>query len=185
MSEAPAGSLAYFLPESGYPAHFPREGMVQSHHGLNNECPPELEENLRRSAWKLDQQRRILSHAAGQDCWVDETYGFRCLAENKACGSLVNPSAHGAGLGTDSVPNPALFTLRAAWDVLRTCDEYMGGPEPVDQLIIERGCIHTGLAVPWHGNKARGELRLDQTVDGVRTYPLFGIWKPCAPGATS
>ncbi len=178
----------YSLPEgSDYPPHFPRTDLVQTHHGLFNDCPAALESNLRRVAWKLEQMRAILSEAAGQECWVKATYGYRSPAENKACGSTATPSAHEYALAADTVPKPELFSLRQAWDVLRDSDEFMGGEEPVDQLIIERGCIHVGLAVPWHENKARGELRTEmelpdrrKTAQGkpVRTYPLFGVWSP-------
>lgn len=173
------------MAESTYPIHFPRTDLVQSHHGLTNECPTALEDNLRRVAWKLEQMRGILSAAAGKECWVKATYGYRCEAENKACGSMAKPSAHEYALAADAVPKPECFSLREAWDVLRQSDEFMGGDEPVDQLIIERGCIHVGLALPWHDNKARGELRLDVDLPdrrnpghSIRTYPLFGVWTP-------
>lgn len=168
-----------------YPPHFPRPDLVRSHHGLFNECPAALEPNLLRLAWKLEQMREILSAAAGKECWVKVSYGYRSPAENIACGSTAKPSAHEYALAADTIPKPECFTLRQAWDVLRVSDAFMGGDEPVDQLIIERGCIHVGLAVPWRGNKARGELRLDVDMPDrrnpgktVRTYPLFGIWTP-------
>lgn len=168
-----------------YPPHFPRTDLVQSHHGIANDCPPDLEGNLLRVAWKLEQMRAVLSEKAGMECWLKATYGYRCEAENKACGSTAKPSAHMFALAADVIPKPECFSLRQAWDVLRVCDEFMGGDEPVDQLIIERGCIHVGLALPWHDNKARGELRLDVDMPDhrspgktIRTYPLFGVWTP-------
>ena len=153
--------------------NFSLEELTQSHHGIANDCPPDLAANLVRTAQKGEEARAILSEHARRECRLRATYGFRCQAENAACGSTSTTSAHLLALAMDCVPDPAIFTLRAAWDVLRQHPTFMA---EVDQLIIERGCIHIGLAVPAHGNIPRHELRLDQDVDGVRTYPLFGIW---------
>jgi hypothetical protein len=48
--------------------------------------------------------------------------------------------------------------------------------QDVDQLIIERGCIHIGLPVFQHHFIPRHELRLDEDINGRRAYPLFGVW---------
>lgn len=154
--------------------HITLEEMIQSHHGLDNTCPDALAGNLLKTAEKIEEARAILSAEAGKECRVRISYGYRCEAENKACGSTAHPSAHTFALAGDTIPDPTLFTLRQAWDVLRQHPTFC---LDVDQLIIERGCIHIGLAVPWHDNKPRHELRLDATVAGKRTYPLFGIWQ--------
>jgi len=157
--------------------HITLEDMQQSHHGIDNTCPDNLKSNLQKSANKLEEARKILSDAAKQDCYVRVTYGYRCPAENTACGSTSTTSAHLEALGSDHVPDPKLFTLRAAWDVLRKHSTFMND---IDQLIIERGCIHIGLATSLH-TTPRHELRLDKDVtnpDGsvIRTYPLWAIW---------
>ena len=42
----------------------------------------------------------------------------------------------------------------------------------IDQLCVEGGCLHLGRPLPRH------EVRGDVTVNGVRRYPLLGIWSP-------
>lgn len=158
--------------------HFSLEELTQSHHGIDNECPQELAANLLLIAQKAEEARAILSKAAGRDCRLRTTYGFRCKDENDACGSTSTTSAHLEALAIDCVPDPALFTLRDAWDVLRLHPTFMSN---VDQMIVERGCLHFGLATSRLNYIPRHELRLDRDVNGKRTYPLFGTWK--APNA--
>ena len=154
--------------------HFTVEELTQSHHGIDNECPQELASNLLLTAQKGEDARAILSAKAGKECRLRATYGYRCKAENEACGSVSTTSAHLEALGMDCVPDPNLFTLREAWDVLRLHPTFMAD---VDQMIIERGCLHFGLPTARLNHIPRHELRLDQDVNGKRTYPLFGIWK--------
>ena len=159
---------------------FSVEDLTQSHHGIHNDCPPELASNLIRTAQKLEQAEAILSKSAGKPCKLKLTYGYRCKAENIACGSTANPSAHEWALASDSIPDPSIYNLREAWDILKLDFHFMCD---MDQFIIERGCLHMGLAVPWHNNQPRHELRLDQTIlesDGTtrRIYPLYGYWTP-------
>ena len=154
--------------------HISLEEMQQSHHGIDNTCPDEFKDNLQKAADKAEQARGILSDAAGVECHLRITYGYRCAAENTACGSTTQTSAHSFALATDSVPDPDLFTLRKAWDALRQHPTFM---DDVDQLIIERGCIHIDLPVETHNFIARHELRTDITAsDGTRHYPLWAIW---------
>lgn len=152
--------------------HFTLEDLTQSHHGINNECPQNLASNLLRIAEKAEEVRAILSKKAGQECRLRITYGFRSEGENAACGGS-ETSAHMEALAIDCVPDPALFTLRQAWDVLRLHPTFM---EEVDQLIIERGCLHFGLPPARLNGVPRHELRLDADSNGRRTYPLWGIW---------
>lgn len=153
--------------------HFSLEEMTQSHHGLDNTCPDALAANLLKTAQKAEEARTILSVAAGRECPLRTTYGYRSDAENAACGGSPT-SAHREALAIDFVPDPDLFTLRQAWDVLRLHPTFMA---EVDQLIIERGCIHFGLPTARHAFIPRHELRLDKDVNGNRAYPLFGIWQ--------
>lgn len=154
--------------------HFTLEELTQSHHGIDNSCPVELAGNLLKVAMKAEEAREILSAAAGRECRLRATYGYRCPAENKACGSTSTTSAHLEALAIDCVPDPDLFTLRQAWDVLRKHRTFMKG---IDQMIIERGCLHFGLPTRRLNYVARNDLRLDKDVDGKRAYPLWGIWK--------
>ena len=153
--------------------HFTIEELTQSHHGIDNECPQDLAGNLSKTAEKAEEARKILSDHAGKECRLRGTYGYRCKAENKACGGS-DTSAHCEALAIDCVPDPDLYTLREAWDVLRAHATWM---QDIDQLIIERGCLHFGLPTARHNHVPRHELRMDKDVNGVRRYPLFGIWK--------
>jgi hypothetical protein len=48
----------------------------------------------------------------------------------------------------------------------------------VDQLIIERGCVHLGVTVPAHDNLLRCELRGESyDPNGTRHFPLIWVWK--------
>ena len=146
--------------------HFSLEELtkVGSHAGIDNTPAPELAGSLLRVAQKLEQARAIWA------CPVLISYGYRCKALNDAVGSH-DTSAHLLALAADAVPTN--LTLREAFDALVADPSFC---EDVDQLIIERGCVHIGLAIPAHGNVPRHELRLDQDVNGVRTYPLMVFW---------
>jgi hypothetical protein len=153
--------------------HITLEEMTASHHGLNNDCPQALAANLLKTAQKAEEARAILSDFAQKDCRLFGIYGYRGHDENAAC-SGSETSAHMEALGVDFRPDASLYTLRAAWDVLRMHPSFMA---EVDQLIIERGCLHIGLPTARHNHIPRHELRLDQDVNGKRTYPLFGNWE--------
>lgn len=143
-----------------------------AHPGIDNAPSVPTRARLVRVAEKLEQARAIWSLKLGRDCPVRVSYAYRCPALNAAVGS--NPtSAHVLGLAADAIPQG--LELRAAFDALVADPEFM---KDVDQLIIERGCIHIGLAIPAHNNIPRRELRLDRDVAGVRRYPLYGIWTP-------
>lgn len=146
--------------------HFTLEELTQvgPHTDIENEPPQAYAGNLLRVAQKCEMARLILGVP------IRISYGYRCEALNKAVGGS-ETSAHMLGLATDMIPEG--MDLRAAWDKLSAIAEFM---QDADQLIIERGCVHIGLAVPLHNNVPRHELRLDADVNGVRTYPLYGWW---------
>jgi hypothetical protein len=152
--------------------HITLEEMTRTKPGISNEPPLALAANLLRTAEKVEEARAIWTRVLGRDCPVRIGYGYRCPALNKSVGGS-STSAHVLGLAADAVPDG--LTLREAFDALVADPEFM---RDVDQLIIERGCIHIGLAVPAHNNVPRHELRLDKDIDGVRHYPLYGIWTP-------
>ena len=145
--------------------HFTIEELTRTKAGIPNDPPMALAKNLVKIALKLEQARAIWGFP------VIVSYAYRSPALNTACGSTSTTSAHLEGLAADAVPTN--LTLREAFDALVADPEFM---KDVDQLIIERGCIHIGLATARHGYIPRHELRLDKTVNGVRTYPLLGIW---------
>jgi len=148
--------------------HFSLEELtkVGPHAGIDNTPPDGVAASLLKVAEKCEQARAIWAVP------VEISYGYRCPALNLAVGGS-ETSAHMVGLAADMIPEG--LDLRAAWDALRQDPTFM---VDVDQLIIERGCVHVGLPVEAHGFVPRHELRTDATVDGVRTYPLFGIWAP-------
>lgn len=152
-------------------SHFSLEEFVRSKDGIPNDPPQEVAANLIRVAEKAEEARGIWTRAMGKDVPVRISYGYRSPALNAAAGGS-ETSAHMEGLAADLIPKG--MDLRMAWDLLRLDLVYM---EDVDQLIIERGCIHVGLPTARHDFRPRHELRLDQDVNGVRKYPLFGIWE--------
>ena len=148
--------------------HFTFEELtgVGIHTGIDNTPPAGLAGNAILLAAKLEQARAIWGVP------VRVPYGYRCKLLNEAVGGSLT-SAHCLFLAVDSIPMG--LDLRKAWDMLVADPDFM---RDVDQLIIERGCVHIGLAIPAHDNIPRNELRLDLDVNGVRTYPLYGIWTP-------
>jgi hypothetical protein len=147
--------------------HFSLEELTRTKPGIPNDPPMALAKNLVLIAEKLEQARAIWK------CPVVISYGYRCPALNTACGSTSSTSAHLEGLAADAVPTN--LTLREAFDALVADPEFMAD---VDQLIIERGCIHIGLATSKRPGAPRHELRTEQVVNGERHYPLFGNWSP-------
>jgi hypothetical protein len=146
--------------------HFSFEELttVGPHIGIFNDPPQDLAGNLIKVAEKLEQARAIWNVP------VRISYGYRSEALNEAAGGSTT-SAHVDGLAADVIPQG--LDLRAAWDALVADPAFM---QDVDQLIIERGCIHIGLPVFQHHFIPRHELRLDEDINGRRAYPLFGVW---------
>lgn len=151
--------------------HFPRTELEHSdkaiEHGIPNVCPDELLPYLVLISWKAEQARKIL----GVRCRVNS--GYRSPALNHIiCKGSSSTGVHPLGLAVDILPLDGK-DLVGAFAELQDDREFM---QDVDQLILENGCIHIGL--PYPGKAPRHELRRDEWVDGVRHYPLIGIWKP-------
>lgn len=129
--------------------------------------PDDIVENIKKVNAKEEEARAILGVPISNSC------GWRPLEVNRAVGSN-DGSAHVLALAVDMLPHG--LAIQDAFDKLAQHPTFMAD---VDQLIIERGCVHMGLAVPAHDNKPRGELRGESTgPDGKRTYPLIRVWKP-------
>lgn len=152
------------------------EAMTTSgrHPEIDNTPPQDLAANILRTAEKVEQAYTILSAAVGWEILPHLSYGYRCPALNKACGSVSKTSAHLEGSAGDMLV-PAGIGPRRFWDILRKHATFM---EDVDQLIIERGCVHLGLPVAAHDHVARRELRTEERGPGGLRYPLFATWKP-------
>lgn len=143
------------------------------HPGIDNAPPLAYGKNLVLTAEKVEQAFAVFSRVLGKTVLPRISYGYRGKALNDAVGSK-DTSAHCLGLAADLII-PAELGIKRAFEALRDDPVYM---VDVDQLIDERGCVHVGLAIPAHDFVPRHELRGDATVNGKRTYPLLGIWKP-------
>ena len=149
------------------------------HPEVENVPPDALAANILRTAEKVEEAYAILSAAVGRTILPKISYGYRGPALNKAVGSVSKTSAHLEGSAADMLV-PDGISPRKFWDILRYHSTFMAD---VDQLIIERGCVHLGLPVAAHDHKPRHELRTEtRGLRGVN-YPLFGIWKPAAKQA--
>ena len=155
--------------------HLTLEAMTTSgrHPEIDNTPPQALAANILRTAEKVEEAFAILSAAVGRQILPSLSYAYRCPALNKAVGSVSQTSAHLEGSAADMLV-PDDIGLRRFWDILRQHPTFMA---EVDQLIIERGCVHLGLPVAAHGYLPRRELRTeDRSPEGLH-YPLFGIWE--------
>ncbi len=139
--------------------HFSLEELTRSKPGILNTPTPRVLHNLSKVALKLEEARAIL----GQPIRI--SYGYRCKELNDSCGGSPT-SVHLSGLAADMIPQGGLI-LEHAVEMLLDDPEFM---MDVDQLIIERGCIHLGLPQP------RMEYRYETFVDGKRHYPLKFVW---------
>lgn len=154
--------------------HISLEAMISSgkHPEIDNTPPESLAGNILRTAEKVEEAFAILSAATGRVILPRISYGYRCPALNKAVRSVSKTSAHLEGSAADMLA-PDGVSPRQFWDTLRYHATFMA---EVDQLIIERGCVHLGLPVAAHAYVARHELRTEtRGLDGLH-YPLFGIW---------
>lgn len=97
--------------------------------------------------------------------------GFRSHAVNAALPGSPT-SAHCDGLGADLYPTNG--KIRELMELIMDTPWIM---KRIDQLILERGCVHVGMSVGTPRNEIRGEKYV--VVDGKskRTYPLVKIWK--------
>jgi hypothetical protein len=136
--------------------------------GVDLSNPPEdIIENIKKVNAKEEEARAILGAISNSCCW-------RPLEVNRYLKSS-DTSAHVLALGVDMIPHD--HEVSDAFKLLYQDPNFM---KDVDQLIIERGCLHMGLALPSHEFIARRELRTESYVQGVRHYPLLRIWKPQA-----
>ncbi len=143
------------------------------HPEIDNTPPPALAGNILRTAEKVEEAFAILSAAVGRPVLPRLSYGYRCPALNKAVGSVSTTSAHLEGSAADTLV-PEDIGPHRFWDILRQHPTFMA---EVDQLIIERGCVHLGLPVSAHGYLPRHELRTEDRGPQGLHYPLFGIWQ--------
>jgi len=128
--------------------------------------PAEIIENIKKVNAKEEEARAILNVPISNSCC------WRPLEVNRALKSS-DTSAHVLALGVDMLPHG--MTAEEAFNKLAEHPTFMA---TVDQLILERGCVHMGLAVPTRKNIPRCELRGERyDPDGSRHYPLIRVWK--------
>jgi len=135
--------------------------------GVNLSNPPaDIIENIRKVNAKEEEARTILGVPLSNSCC------WRPLEVNRFLKSS-DSSAHVLALGVDMLPHG--LSVEEAFKKLAEHPTFMA---TVDQLIIERGCVHMGLATPKHDNIPRCELRGEtHDPDGSRHYPLLRVWK--------
>ena len=128
--------------------------------------PDDIVENIKQVNAKEEEARAILGVPLSNSCC------WRPLIVNQALKSS-DTSAHVLALGVDMLPHG--LAVEDAFNKLADHPTFMA---TVDQLIIERGCVHMGLAVPAHNTIPRCELRGEAyDPDGTRHYPLLRVWK--------
>lgn len=156
-------------------ANITLEMMITSgrHPEIDNTPPQALAANILRTAEKVEEAFAILSTAVGRQILPRISYGYRCPELNRAVGSVSKTSAHLEGSAGDMLV-PEDIGPHRFWDILRQHPTFM---QDVDQLIIERGCVHVGMPVAAHGMVPRHELRTEERGPDGLHYPLFKIWE--------
>ena len=142
-------------------AHFTAEELTSSgnHPDIPNVLPDGWQDRLQALAEKLEEARAILGVP------LRVSYGYRSPALNQACGGSLT-SDHLFARAVDF--NPLGLSRKDAFLTLWQHPTFMRG---VDQLILERGCIHLGMG-PRKRQEGRGDLP---------TYPLLAVWPAPLP----
>jgi hypothetical protein len=143
--------------------HFSTEDLTSrgNHPGIENTVPKGWEDRLQVLAGKLEEVQAILGVP------LRISYGYRCPALNQACGGSLT-SDHMYARAVDF--NPVGLGREAAYRKLWAHPMFMSG---VDQLILERGCIHLGLGAR-RRQQGRGDMPL---------YPLLAVWPEALPAS--
>lgn len=143
-------------------------------HGIDMSNPPDdVLKNIKEvSGPKAQQARDILGDYKLRitSCWRPDALNDIIPGRPKKKG------AHPEGLGIDIVSDR--HDIRTVFNMLVKDPVFM---TDVDQLIIERGCVHIGMPCSaTNYGPARCELRREQWDgnEGTRTYPLIGKWTP-------
>lgn len=114
-------------------AHFALEELVcTQHRGLDNTPPPEVVANLRTTAARMEEVRRLL-----RDRVITVTSGYRSPALNRAVGG-VRTSAHLTGHAVD-------FNCYGFGAPLEVCRAIAESEIGFDQLIQEGTWVHVSF----------------------------------------
>ena len=132
--------------------------------------PEEVVENIKKVSAKAQQVRNIFKARTHiTSCWRPDA--LNSAIPGRPAGKK---GAHPEALAIDVVVDG--FSVRDVFNGLIKDPTFM---EDVDQLIIERGCVHIGLpCASTNYGPARRELRKEEFVDGARKYPSIGVWTP-------
>lgn len=141
--------------------NFTREELTSSgnHPAIPNDPPKAWDSRLKALAEKMEEARAILGVP------LRVSYGYRSPALNQACGGSMT-SDHMYARAVDF--NPVGAGRSESFQKLWSHPSFMAG---VDQLILERGCIHLGMG-PRRRQEGRGDLPL---------YPLLAVWPAPLP----
>jgi Peptidase M15 len=122
--------------------------------------------NIQQVNAKEEEAREILNAPISNSCC------WRPMIVNRALKSS-DSSAHVSALAVDMLVHG--MDVSAVFDTLAAHPTFMEG---VDQLIIERACVHMGLPCKASNFEPRRELRRETiSEDGSRHYPLERIWE--------
>jgi len=111
-------------------AHFALEELAcTQHREFDNTPPPEVVANLRTTAARMEEVRRLLG-----DRVISVTSGYRCPALNRAVGGA-RTSAHLTGHAVD-------FHCYGFGDARAVCQAIAAAGIPFDQLIQEGSWTH-------------------------------------------
>jgi hypothetical protein len=111
-------------------AHFALEELsCTDHREFDNTPPPEVVAQLRLTAARMEEVRRLLG-----DRTISVSSGYRCRALNRAVGGAAT-SAHLTGHAVD-------FNCYGFGDPLAVCRALAGSSLPFDQLIEEGRWVH-------------------------------------------
>ena len=99
--------------------------------------------------------------------------GYRCDKLNNAIRGSAT-SAHRAGLAVD-IATANGVTVVELFNAVVKSPKIM---KRIDQLILERGCLHVGCRIGEPRHELRGEAFVTDAITGkvTRTYPLIRIW---------
>jgi hypothetical protein len=154
--------------------HFTDESLCGTgpHSSVENSPSPEVISNLQSVESVLEELRGILCQAYGEDTPIFTKYGYRSPELNALCGGS-ETSAHLEGLAADTS-----YKGHTPDSIAAVAMRHPTFMSRIDQLIIEDGCLHVGLACRASGYVARHELRHRTYLNGVPHYQLVTIWHP-------
>ncbi len=144
--------------------------------GLDNTPNAEEEGNIRNTLIPIVDAIFELANEKWPGC-MDPTpkvgslhSGFRSEQVNRIVGGS-NTSAHRRGLAADLYPKNG--KVRDLMELIISTPRIMRN---IDQIILERGCVHVGLSKDEPRHEIREEKYVGVNGNTMRTYPLVRVW---------